>query len=130
MQKLILNVLVLWGCIATGGVAAPQPDTPIRPAWKTSQVRGTPEPPSPYLVEPAFPKLTFSSPLDLTAAPGSRRLFVAEQGGRILSFLPSADAGEASEVLNLKSVHETVTAVYAVTFHPDFANNRLFYVCY
>lgn len=130
MQKLILNVLVLWGCIATGGVAAAQPDTPIRPAWKTSQVRGTPEPPSPYLVEPAFPKLTFSSPLDLTAAPGSRRLFVAEQGGRILSFLPSADAGEASEVLNLKSVHETVTAVYAVTFHPDFANNRLFYVCY
>ncbi len=50
-----------------------------RIAWTTSRIRGTPEPPPPFKIVRAFPKLTFTNPLHLTTAPGSNRFFVCEQ---------------------------------------------------
>src|SRR6266487_4606652 len=57
-----------------------------RTPWTTSKVRGSPEPPSPYKTELAFPKLKFDEPLDITNAPGTERLFVTERYGRVFSF--------------------------------------------
>src|SRR6266516_2042340 len=57
-----------------------------RTPWKTSRITGAPEPPPPYKIERAFPKLTFKNPLLLTTAPGSKRFFVCEQAGKIYSF--------------------------------------------
>src|SRR5436190_10449539 len=54
--------------------------------WTTSKVTGSPEPPHPYRVVPAFPKLRFKNPLHITNAPGTDRLFVLEHEGRIFSF--------------------------------------------
>src|SRR5438105_4736785 len=56
-----------------------------RVPWTTSHVKGSPEPPPPYRSEVAFPKLKFSSPLDLVGAPGVDRLFAAERYGKIFS---------------------------------------------
>jgi hypothetical protein len=39
-----------------------------RVPWTTSRVVGSPEPPAPYKVEPAFPKLTFDRPLSIANA--------------------------------------------------------------
>lgn len=111
-------------------VLADEPPVASRAAWTMSRVHGTAEPPPPYQVTPAFPQLTFQQPLDLTAPEGSDRLYVLEQQGRILSFPLRPDADTADEVLNLKSLHEEVSAAYSLTFHPNFAQNRLFYVCY
>src|SRR5947209_4415547 len=49
-----------------------------RVPWTGSRIAGTPEPPPPYTVEPAFPHLKFKSPLVLVPAKGTDRLFVGE----------------------------------------------------
>src|SRR5689334_13278969 len=67
-------------------------DLPQRSAWTTSRITGTPEPPSPYVVERVFPKLKFDQPTEIVNAPGTDRLFVAELLGKVFSFVPGADA--------------------------------------
>src|SRR6185369_16521451 len=62
-----------------------------RVPWATSKVKGSPEPPPPYRTEPAFTKLKFEEPLDMTFAPGTNRLFVAERWGKIYSFVNKKD---------------------------------------
>jgi hypothetical protein len=66
--------------------------------WTTSRIHGTPQPPPPYQCERIFPKLKFTQPLDIAFAPGSSRLFVVEQGGKIVSF-PNDPACEKVDVL-------------------------------
>src|SRR5436305_4152420 len=73
-----------------------------RVPWTTSHVKGTPEPPPPYRSEVAFPKLKFSSPLDLVGAPGVDRLFAAERYGKIFSFPLDRNASEAKLLIDLK----------------------------
>jgi len=101
-----------------------------RTAWATSQFAGTPDPSPPYRVELAFPNLTFKQPLDLSAAPGSGRLFIAEQAGKIYSFENRPDVAHPDLVADLKLSHPELTALYAITFHPCFDHNRRLYVCY
>ena len=57
-----------------------------RVPWTTSQVKGSPEPPSPYMLENAFPKLKFDSPIELVPMPGTNRLVVAQQHGESVHF--------------------------------------------
>ena len=66
-----------------------------RMAWTSSQFEGTPDPPPPYTVVPAFPKLKFEFPVVLVPAPGTSRLFLGELKGRIYSFPnePGCDQG-------------------------------------
>ena len=52
--------------------------------------------------EPAFPNLKFDEPLDLTYAPGTDRLFVAERYGKIYSFVNKKDVDKADLALELK----------------------------
>ncbi len=101
-----------------------------RVPWTTSRITGSPEVPHPYVAERAFPAITFKNCLDLTNAPGSDRLFVAEQGGKIFSFPNKPDVKEADLVVDLAKEIKGVQAIYSITFHPDFAKNRYCYVCY
>ncbi|MEQ9408705.1 MAG: PQQ-dependent sugar dehydrogenase [Fuerstiella sp.] len=101
-----------------------------RAAWTTSTIAGSPEPPLPYTTERAFPALKFKQCLDITTAPGSDRLFVVEQAGRILSFPNQPDVTEADLVIDIAKQVPEARQVYALTFHPDFAENRYCYVCY
>src|SRR5262245_23869785 len=66
-----------------------------RAPWTTSRITGSPDPPPPYRIERAFPKLTFVNPLLLTGAPGSNRFFVAEHSGKIWSFPIDPDCAKA-----------------------------------
>ena len=116
--------------------------TAKRPAWTASRVKGTPEPPLPYRAQWVFPHLGFNQPTVLTSAPGTDRLFVAEQGGRIFSIPNDRECREADLFLDTRQLVEKLNesladedkvspgAVYGLTFHPDFATNRRFYVCY
>ena len=101
-----------------------------RVPWTTSRITGTPDPPRPYVTEHMFPALKFNNCLDITAAPGSDRLFVVEQSGKIFSFPNSADVKAADLVVDLPKEIPGVEQVYALAFHPDFARNRFCYVCY
>ena len=113
-----------------------------RSIWKTSAVKGRPEPPLPYRSRHLFPHLHFSGPTLITNAPGTNRLFVAEGKGKVYSFPDDQncqkadlflDANELVEQLNkkIKPVNSIrLNAVYGLTFHPNFASNRYCYLCY
>jgi uncharacterized repeat protein (TIGR03806 family) len=122
-------------------VERPEPPFGInrRVPWKTSRLTGSPEPPPPYRIERAFPKLTFKNPLLITSAPGTDRLFVGEHAGKLYSFPDDPTCAKADLFLDLttelhswdrKGRVRGLDAVYGLTFHPQFARNRYCYVCY
>jgi putative heme-binding domain-containing protein len=124
---------------------APAPPAPApygidaRPAWTTSHVTGSPEAPPPYQTRRAYPNLTFKNPLDVAFAPGSHRVFVAEQRGRIYSFPDDENCDKADLFADIPgSVHgwenlpfcKGPTVVYGFTFHPHFQQTHYVYICY
>ena len=54
-----------------------------RVPWTTSRVTGSPEPPPKYRTERVWPKIKFEHITVITYAPGSDRLFVTEQAGKM-----------------------------------------------
>lgn len=122
-------------CLLSGDVGLAQADEkPFgidkRVAWSTSRMVGTPEPPSPYVLERVFPQLTFKNPVDLLPVPGTDRMLVVEVDGRILSFSQSGNPVEADVALDLRKSIEGATKSYGFVFHPDFENNRQCFVSY
>src|SRR5262245_4494023 len=110
--------------VATTGQAEKPAAPPKRVPWTTSKIKGSPEPPPPYRLEVAFPKVKFFEPLEVTAAPGSKRLFVATRPGKVYSFVPDRKTDKVDLLIDVKKV------VYGLTFHPKFATNGHFYVTY
>src|SRR5262245_59862989 len=110
----------------------------VRVPWTTSRVVGSPDTPPPYKVVRAFPNLKFEKPLLMARCPGSDRLFVGEQAGRLYWFVNKPDAN-ADLFLDLKNELTTiqqlphargVEALYGLVFHPEFEKNRQCFVCY
>ena len=111
-----------------------------RVPWTTSKFRGSPEPPLPYRASRVFPRIHFKNPTVLTNAPGTARLFVAEQLGKLFSIADQPDPQQAdpfldcaTRVTRLSSERKedlAFEAVYGVAFHPKFAENRYCYICY
>ena len=99
---------------------APKSGIEKRVAWTTSRITGSPEPPLPYVTERAFPAIKFTQCLDLAAAPGSDRLFVVEQSGKIFSFANKPDVAAAELAVDFAQEIPGVQQVYALAFHPDF----------
>jgi uncharacterized repeat protein (TIGR03806 family) len=105
-----------------------------RVPWTTSRIHGSPEPPSPYRTAPAFPRLHFDEPLDITSAPGYPRLFVVERYGRIFTFPNDPAVAKADLLLDLnqhlgRTQPKTLNA-YGFAPHPRFTENHFIYVTY
>ena len=104
-----------------------------RVPWTTSRVIGSPEPPSPYMAALAFPHLQFDQPTVITRAPGTDRLFVATNKGRIVSFEDKRDARDLQVMLEFESRQDPrndrtlYRQIQGLTFHPDFQKNRYVY---
>jgi len=136
MSRFIFCGLILcWGTVvlARGPASKQTAATPggnRRVTWTTSRMVGSPNPPPPYKVEPAFAQLKFTRPVLITNAPGSRRLFVAEQTGKIYSFANDPNSDTLELVVDLKKVRPELGSIYGLAFHPDFERNRFVYVCY
>jgi putative heme-binding domain-containing protein len=96
--------------------------------WNTSRVHGSPEPPPPYVVERIHPGLTFKKPLDLAPLPGTDRLVVLEEGGRLFSFIPSQTTTEPDFFGQVSDFHPEAVRSFAFTFHPQFAKNRFIFL--
>lgn len=110
-----------------------------RTPWTTGRVTGSPETPPPYQTERAFPKLKFDAPLEIAMSPGSDRLYVMEQMGKIFSIPNDPNCEKADLFIDLKKEILTlnkapdckaVEAAYGIEFHPNFQNNRYCYICY
>ncbi len=99
-----------------------------RVPWTSSQLHGSPEPPSPYVLERAFPKITFHEPLDAAMIPGTNRFVVAGLHGDIVS-VPYDDAADHTDAFaDMTQWNPEVKECYSITFHPRFAENRLAFV--
>jgi uncharacterized repeat protein (TIGR03806 family) len=95
-----------------------------------SKFKGTPEPPAPYTIAPAFPRLKFDFPVVLVQAPGTDRLFLGEVRGRVFSFPNDQECKNADLALDLVKVQPDTSALYGLAFHPDFIKTHYVYVCY
>ena len=129
ISALMVVALVLAATQRSALANPPKVGIEKRVAWTSSRITGSPEVPLPFVTERAFPALKFTNCLDLTKAPGSNRLFVVEQAGKIFSFPNTPDVAAADLVIDLAKTIPGVQ-VYALAFHPDFAKNRYCYVCY
>jgi uncharacterized repeat protein (TIGR03806 family) len=101
-----------------------------RRPWVSSKFRGSPDPPLPFRVVPAFARLRFEKPIALAAAKGLGRVFVAEVGGKVYSFPNQSGAEKPDLAIDLASGSSQVGQLFGLAFHPNFAKNRLAYLCY
>ena len=92
-----------------------------RELWTTSRIQGSPEPPTPYDTEIAFPNLKFDQPLDMGVVPGTNRLAIAERLGKIYTFENRPEVAEKQLMVNLGRT------VYGFAFHPQFRQNGYFF---
>jgi putative heme-binding domain-containing protein len=121
---LLLGVWFFFEALSPGFGASP------RVPWTSNRVVGSPNPPAPYTVERHYPKLKFDRPVDIALIPGSDRLFVLEQGGKLHSFPDRFDVQGADLVFDFRPRHQPFDSAYAIAFHPKFAENRFIFVCY
>lgn len=122
-----------------------------RKPWTASRVVGSPDPPPPLKMEPAYPGLRFRNPVVMAKPPGMNRWFVGEQGGKLHSFVDDPAVARADLALDVElqllkppadappdsprtpvdnSQVRGLEALYGLAFHPRFAENRYCYVCY
>ena len=114
-SSLFHALLLFCGVLTT--VAAP------REPWTTSRIHGSPEPPHPFQVQRIYTNITFVNPLDAGTIPGTRRLVVVEQRGKLWT-LENETAVEADLFADLKEFNKEIVESYGVTFHPKFAENK------
>lgn len=84
-------------------------------------------------VENAFPNLTFPYIVDAKGAgDGTNRMFVASQSGQIWVFPNTPNAARKTLFLTLSNriQFDDEEGLLGLAFHPNFAENRYFYVSY
>ncbi len=113
-----LTVLVVLISFAGNSLA----DAAERALWTTSKVVGSAEPPDPYRLELAYPKLKLFEPLSAALIPGSKRLLVAERPGKIWMLDASSKEPQPQLVVDLKRT------VYGIVAHPQFEKNGFVFV--
>lgn len=131
----LVRMLVVFGllCVTIPSPAADKASfsTRARVAWTTSQVKGSPDPPSPYLVRVAFPNLTFDEPLDMNYSAGINRLLVVERYGRIFSVPLDRKTAKPDLVLDANVVlgrtKPKTLAAYGFALHPQYPKVRYAY---
>lgn len=121
----LLVLCLVWSTLSCGA-GAPGGRVP----WKSSHVFGTPEPPPPYTLARAFPKLEFSKPIEATTIPGTNRLLLVEELGKLRSFRADESADKSELVLDLQEIDPAIRQCYSLAFHPRFLENRFVYVMF
>jgi uncharacterized repeat protein (TIGR03806 family) len=118
---------LLWGEPSAEKTAEKQPvrkefGLDKRELWTTSNVKGSPEPPTPYQLVPTYPKLSFFEALEITPVPGKKAWVVAERPGKLWVFDADPAKAEKKLILDIKRT------VYGVVLHPQFQKNGYIYV--
>lgn len=86
-----------------------------------------------YNLQNAFPNLTFTRPVGIyDAEDGSNRLFVVEQGGKIIVFENEANSTDSQVFLDLSADISAggERGLLGLTFHPDYTITGNFYIYY
>lgn len=126
------------GLISTATVQVEVTDA-MRLPLAASRMPSSP-PPQALMAINAFPAISFSEPLAIVTPPGeTNRIFVVEKGGDI-EVIPNLASPAASTFLNLDGIvngrgtesfkTDGEAGLLGLAFHPDFANNKRFFVYY
>lgn len=121
-ERLVLTLAVLCVTIVSNDQLSAA-DSP-RPAWTTSKITGTPTPPAPYAIRPAFPKLSFKNPTSLEELQCGRML-VSEIGGNIYTFKKNPQEAQKDLLLTITS-----SAIWHATAYGQSGTNWELFVCY
>ena len=125
MASLWVVMALAFAQSAAGFAAEPNPfNTERRERWSTGNIHGTPDPPDPYTTENSFPKLNLFEPLSVGMVPGRKLFGVATRPGKIYTFEVRRDVPQAELLLDIGKT------TWGLVFHPQFAQNRYFYVTY
>ncbi len=103
---------------------------PKRVAWTTSRIKGTPEPPPPYVVERIFPKLRLEQPTTIIPVPGSDRMIVTQLESDIVSFQSRATVDSCESAIDMSQVHPEFFQTFGIAFHPKFPKTPWCYITY
>src|SRR3972149_145518 len=117
---LAFSVLIVVGLVAAAFFSWRLPDG-------SGQTQGE------YIVEVAFPNLTFNQPVGIVSpAGGTSRLFVIEQTGVIRVFQNSRSVASSNVFLDISSrvLFSGEQGLLGLAFHPNYASNGYFYVDY
>src|SRR5665213_516344 len=99
-----------------------------RVPWTTSRVIGLPDPPLPYTVEKAFPKLKVFQPLYVLEEPRRNDYLLLQHlgswsgPGRLLRFRNDPNVQTTQTLLEIDGI------AYGMTLHPDFVHNGYLYI--
>ena len=98
------------------------------PAFTTSRVVGSPEPPLPYTSQRVYPNLKLNNPVVIAHQPGSDRLWTITVDGpkgttNIRRFVDTADVSETELLLPADDRVAT-----DLLFHPNFPQNGFVYL--
>lgn len=131
----LLAVVVWWSVRDTHSADAPAKP----PVWTSGRVTGSPEPPPPYTPARVFPGAKFDHPLLIARMPGSARLFLGEQAGKLFSVDPAKPDAKPALFADLKADYAKLKPMkdskgfgelYGLVFHPKFETNKTAFVCY
>lgn len=135
ITTLLAAALLLVGCGGGGGGGPGGPPFGIAQRTIISGLTFPTGLPTPSQLTPvrAFPNLNFDRPLYMTVAPGSTRLYVVEQDGRIRVFANDAAATTTETFLDIAGAVSRAgneEGLLGLAFDPDYVNNGYFYVYY
>jgi glucose/arabinose dehydrogenase len=103
-------------------------------AEPTIPFEGETAPTGTLTLTPAFPRLTFQQPTFLGFVPGTNKLFVLEQVGRVRIFENDPNATQSEVLLDITSQvgqgGANERGLLALAFDPNFGTNGYFYVYY
>lgn len=104
-----------------------------RTPWTSSKVKGSPDPPPPYMAEQFWSHLQLNKVLGSVYLPSAGQIFLVGQKGQIFSLPADLDAKEPQPFTfgDLSKAVPQFQNLYGMTFHPRHAENRqvfLFYV--
>lgn len=100
----------------------------VRQPWTASNIKGSPEPPRPYVAERVFPNLKIRDGLEMVALEG--RLLVMTRQGKIWSFVEDAAQPKLDLFADLKAINPKLNSAYGLVFHPDWRQNGQVFAAY
>ncbi|MEJ7590832.1 MAG: PQQ-dependent sugar dehydrogenase [Planctomycetaceae bacterium] len=112
---------------------------PVRTAWTTSRISGSPDPAPPLQTVPKFSALKFDRPLLIRTDSAEQRLWVVEQGGTISSFPDDPNVTEASLFVDFQKSFDQLKPhpdasgfgfAYGLAFHPQYPKVPVCWITY
>jgi glucose/arabinose dehydrogenase len=123
----VLALLLMLMFAPIFGMAAEPRGTAERIPWTTSRLMGSPEPPTPYKVTRAFPKLSPKQPLAMFPEPSTDRLLILHHLGswsgptRLLAVKDRQDADRIEQLIELGGLS------VGFALHPNYQKNGYIY---